>query len=141
MISNAISLAIRNNVWARIDRAAGAMIPVGAARSMIWYWQVSRRKAAAARSRGWRAAVAALLLAAATGCAGEAPPEQIASARVATAAAIPNPIPGPAITADALITTDRARLPLRRWLPRGPVKAIILALHGFNDYSSAFAMP
>jgi alpha-beta hydrolase superfamily lysophospholipase len=108
---------------------------------MIWYRQVSREKAVATRSRGWRAAVAALLLAAVAGCAAEAPPEQIASPHVAAAAAIPNPIPGPAITADALITTDGARLPFRHWLPRGPVTAIILALHGFNDYSNAFAMP
>ena len=92
---------------------------------MIWYRQVSRRKAAAAQ---WRAAVAALLLAAATGCAGEAPPEQIASARVATGSAIPKSIPGPVITADALVAADGVRLPLRRWLPRGQVKAIILAL-------------
>jgi alpha-beta hydrolase superfamily lysophospholipase len=108
---------------------------------MIWYWQVSKRKAAAARSCGWRAAIAALLLAAATGCAAEAPPEQIASARVATGSAIPKSIPGPAITADALVAADGVRLPLRRWLPRREIKAVILALHGFNDYSNAFAMP
>jgi alpha-beta hydrolase superfamily lysophospholipase len=30
---------------------------------------------------------------------------------------------------------------LRKWLPQGPVKAVILALHGFNDYSHAFEIP
>lgn len=34
---------------------------------------------------------------------------------------------------------DGRELPLRRWLPDGaPPRAIILALHGFNDYSNAF---
>jgi alpha-beta hydrolase superfamily lysophospholipase len=108
---------------------------------MIWYWQANKQKGAAVRSHRWRAAIPALLLAAATGCAGGAPPEQVASAHIAAAAATPNPNRGPAITADALITADGVRLPLRQWLPRGPVKAVILALHGFNDYSNAFAMP
>jgi alpha-beta hydrolase superfamily lysophospholipase len=39
------------------------------------------------------------------------------------------------------ITDDGTPLPLRKWLPRGPVKAVILALHGFNDYSNAFDTP
>ncbi len=39
------------------------------------------------------------------------------------------------------IASDGTRLPLRKWLPRGPVKAAILALHGFNDYSHAFEIP
>ena len=38
-------------------------------------------------------------------------------------------------------TTDGQRLPLRKWLPQGRVKAVILALHGFNDYSHAFKSP
>lgn len=37
---------------------------------------------------------------------------------------------------------DGVRLPLRRWLPDGETPcAIILALHGFNDYSNAFELP
>jgi len=39
------------------------------------------------------------------------------------------------------IAADGARLPLRKWLPQGAVKAVILALHGFGDYSHGFAMP
>ncbi|MGC2415432.1 MAG: lysophospholipase, partial [Stellaceae bacterium] len=31
--------------------------------------------------------------------------------------------------------------PLRHWLPRDGVNAVILALHGFGDYSNAFATP
>lgn len=30
-------------------------------------------------------------------------------------------------------------LPRREWLPEGPPRAVILAVHGFNDYSNAFA--
>lgn len=37
------------------------------------------------------------------------------------------------------ITADGSLLPLRSWLPRDtPVKAVIIALHGFNDYSNFF---
>lgn len=35
---------------------------------------------------------------------------------------------------------DLARLPLRVWAARKP-RAVIVAVHGFNDYSNAFAMP
>jgi len=48
----------------------------------------------------------------------------------------------PAITPDAVIAADGRRLPLRSWLPDGaPPRAVILALHGFNDYSYAFDDP
>jgi alpha-beta hydrolase superfamily lysophospholipase len=47
----------------------------------------------------------------------------------------------PRFTDHDYIATDGARLPLRKWLPRGPVKATILALHGFNDYGHAFEIP
>jgi acylglycerol lipase len=47
----------------------------------------------------------------------------------------------PRFTDADFITTDGERLPLRKWLPPGPPRAVILALHGFNDYSHAFAAP
>lgn len=39
-----------------------------------------------------------------------------------------------------LVAPDGFRLPLRRWAPPEgvPVQGVILALHGFNDYSNAF---
>jgi alpha-beta hydrolase superfamily lysophospholipase len=51
------------------------------------------------------------------------------------------PMTEPQLTQDAIIATDGARLPLRVWLPDGRPNAVILALHGFNDYSNAFALP
>src|SRR4029077_9185333 len=39
------------------------------------------------------------------------------------------------------IADDGAHLPLRKFLPADGVKAVILALHGFGDYSNAFTMP
>ncbi|MCC7425399.1 MAG: lysophospholipase [Alphaproteobacteria bacterium] len=42
---------------------------------------------------------------------------------------------------DALVMPDGARLPLRRFSPEGPPRGVILALHGFNDYSRAFRRP
>jgi alpha-beta hydrolase superfamily lysophospholipase len=53
------------------------------------------------------------------------------------------PAPGPpivpALADKVLIAADGTRLPLRVWLPPGEARAAIVALHGFNDYSNAFA--
>lgn len=46
---------------------------------------------------------------------------------------------GPRLGADAFVAGDGTALPLRVWSPAaGEAKAVILALHGFNDYSKAF---
>ena len=59
------------------------------------------------------------------------------------AATEPNPIPR--FTGASFVAADGQALPLRKWVPaengRGQVKAVILALHGFNDYSNAFDVP
>ncbi|HEY5609050.1 MAG TPA: lysophospholipase [Alphaproteobacteria bacterium] len=49
----------------------------------------------------------------------------------------------PALGNEAIVAPDGAALPMRRWLPPDGVepKAVILALHGFNDYSNAFTGP
>jgi alpha-beta hydrolase superfamily lysophospholipase len=48
----------------------------------------------------------------------------------------------PSFAEDRLVMDDGTSLPLRVWQPaEGPPKAVILALHGFNDYSNAFAAP
>ena len=39
------------------------------------------------------------------------------------------------------VTEDGVNLPLHRWLPDRSPKAIIIALHGFNDYSVFFQQP
>jgi alpha-beta hydrolase superfamily lysophospholipase len=48
----------------------------------------------------------------------------------------------PALDADGFHAADGVVLPVRAWLPEGmPVKAAVVALHGFNDYSSFFVSP
>jgi len=92
-------------------------------------------------SAGWpvrHAAIVVLLLAS---LAGPLAAEEMA-ASFAPAAARLAPSSSPAqFTDSAFIAADGSLLPLRKWLPQGPVKAVILALHGFNDYGNAFAMP
>ncbi len=51
------------------------------------------------------------------------------------------PVIEPRIEKNAVIAADGAMLPLWRWLPDGKARAVILGLHGFNDYSSAFDAP
>ncbi len=80
--------------------------------------------------------IAALL----AGCAA-APALDIRPAPMKLAAAGSLPLPSPQLTEKVFIAADGARLPLRRWLPPGQPTAIVLALHGFNDYSNAFAGP
>ena len=45
----------------------------------------------------------------------------------------------PRLEADHVIAADGAKLPLSTWRPQGAPRAIVLALHGFNDYRQAFA--
>lgn len=47
----------------------------------------------------------------------------------------------PHLTTDTFIANDGTRLPLRAWLPSDRVKAVVLGIHGINDYSHAFAGP
>ena len=54
----------------------------------------------------------------------------------------PGPLPSaPALSDDSFLMRDGLRLPLRRWVPAGDPKAVIIALHGMSDYSNAFALP
>ena len=51
-------------------------------------------------------------------------------------------VAAPILEAGRYTTGDGAVLPVRSWLPKdGTIKAVIIALHGFNDYSNAFAAP
>jgi alpha-beta hydrolase superfamily lysophospholipase len=51
------------------------------------------------------------------------------------------PVGEPALAADALVAGDGVSLPLKSWLPKSAPSAVIVGLHGFNDYSNALAMP
>jgi alpha-beta hydrolase superfamily lysophospholipase len=62
-------------------------------------------------------------------------------AGIGTVRAAPEPHPIPRFTGTSFVAADGQVLPLRKWLPEGAVKAVILALHGFNDYSNAFKGP
>lgn len=44
----------------------------------------------------------------------------------------------PKLTDAAFITGDGLSLPMRSWLPEGKPTAVVLGVHGFNDYSKAF---
>ncbi len=63
------------------------------------------------------------------------------------ACAVPLTYPaGPAATTphflmDWFVARDGIRMTVRAWKPEGPAKAVIVALHGFNDYSNFFAAP
>jgi len=49
----------------------------------------------------------------------------------------------PALLEHVWRANDGQKMPLRQWLPAAPrqTRAIVLALHGFNDYGMAFADP
>lgn len=47
----------------------------------------------------------------------------------------------PAMEPRHFVARDGYRLPTRVWRGEGPPQAVVLALHGFNDYGKAFAAP
>src|SRR3984885_8503714 len=47
----------------------------------------------------------------------------------------------PAIGADMFRASDGAELPMRIWMPREKPRALIVAMHGFADYSISYARP
>ena len=47
------------------------------------------------------------------------------------------PVCEPRLAEHRVLTADGLALPLRRWLPDRP-RAVVVAVHGFNDYSEAF---
>src|SRR5207245_7703059 len=100
-----------------------------------------RRGIASDLCRGWLAAALTLSL----GCAPTID-EDVRIAGIGTAQAAREPKPVPHFTETGFVAADGAVLPLRKWLPPrdrggGEARAVILALHGFNDYSNAFDGP
>lgn len=52
------------------------------------------------------------------------------------------PVVEPRLENGLFVAGDGTVLPVRSWLPQGgAVRAVVVALHGFNDYSNAFASP
>jgi alpha-beta hydrolase superfamily lysophospholipase len=54
--------------------------------------------------------------------------------------AAPPGFSGPRLEPDALVAVDGVRLPMRVWAPQAEPWAVMVALHGMNDYSNAFAL-
>ncbi len=42
------------------------------------------------------------------------------------------------VTDDTFTTADGLKLPVRKWLPEGTPRAVVVAVHGFNDYSKSW---
>jgi len=58
--------------------------------------------------------------------------------------ASPNPLPpdvnyAPVLDNNSATMSDGYVLPISSWVPDGKITAVVLALHGFNDYRNAFA--
>lgn len=53
----------------------------------------------------------------------------------------PDTTQNPQLTPDAVIMADGYRLPLTTWSPQQAPVAVVLALHGFNDYRASFEAP
>ena len=126
-------------------RLPARMIRLGTKQAMMRAVFAALRNPAPRRARRWRVAVLAPLVLFAPllflATCGPPPDTELRFAPLTPLPAAAEAA-GPArFTADAFIASDGARLPLRRWLPAGPVKAVILARHGFNDYGKAFELP
>ncbi len=65
----------------------------------------------------------------------------LALASVAVRADTVSDAVGPCINANSFTASDGTDMPMRSWLPKGKPKAVVAALHGFADYSAAFAKP
>ena len=70
----------------------------------------------------------------------QGPAQHVASTRLAAAGTAAATLAA-GLAADRIVVRDGAALPLERWLPEGPPRAIVLGIHGFNDYSHGFAGP
>ncbi len=54
---------------------------------------------------------------------------------------IGEPVRAAAITQESFKAADGADIPLKAWLPDEDISAVIIAIHGFNDYRNGFAFP
>jgi acylglycerol lipase len=140
-----VAIGSRVAAASRVDRAPGGMLRVddtgiAAAQSMTRCTVVLGQGAAGLRGLHAIGAVLLALMLALGACAPTID-RDVRLAGIGTARAAPDPKPVPHFTETSFVAADGVVLPARRWLPQGQVPAVILALHGINDYSHAFAMP
>ncbi|HEX7970332.1 MAG TPA: alpha/beta fold hydrolase, partial [Stellaceae bacterium] len=88
-----------------------------------------------------RCLVLSLLAALLAGCISAHEPDDVLPRPRLAAVGPVTPLAAPRLDDGRLLAADGTTLPLRRWLPQGEPRAVILALHGFNDYSNAFTGP
>jgi alpha-beta hydrolase superfamily lysophospholipase len=90
----------------------------------------------------WLGILAVLAMLAVAGCAPD-----FANSPNAPGPVIGQDIAQPKLANGFMVADDGAKLPMRLWMPRGlgnmpaPIEGVIVAVHGFNDYSAAFSMP
>jgi acylglycerol lipase len=134
---------------ARVDRQTGGMIRVTWGVSNMGTRVSGRRLAVSFLYRRALLGAVSVVWAAAIGACAPLAGDEAPGVQFAALPPAPVRLPHPAITDAAFTTTDAETLPLRRWLPAGEPgaargvapRAVILALHGFNDYSNAFDAP
>src|SRR5271165_6852253 len=111
------------------------MIAIDATQSMTCTPFPGRHRRPTAAGLGGALAAAVFLLLA--GCA-PTTDEEVRLTGIGTARASAAAKPVAHFAETSFTTADGQVLPLYRWLPQGEIKAVILALHGFNDYSNSF---
>jgi alpha-beta hydrolase superfamily lysophospholipase len=62
----------------------------------------------------------------------------IAAGCAPTVTGLGAPAAEPVLADDHILVPDGMRLPLRVWRPEGPPVAVLVGLHGFNDYANGF---
>nr|WP_274389827.1 alpha/beta fold hydrolase [Azospirillum doebereinerae] len=94
--------------------------------------------------RVFKTGFAVLLLAALAACVPTRSPPASSAASAPAVPAAPAAAPyilGAALGADTLTADDGVSLPLHSWTADEPVRAVVVAVHGMNDYGNVFDRP
>ena len=83
--------------------------------------------------RGLSLPLLACLMLPASGCADRRAPAEVAQGHEADRRLVPPDL--------VWTLADGSRIPVRTWMPAGPPRAVVLALHGINDSRDAWELP